>query len=297
MSDTCPACLATVSRLLSSQKWTFAGERYCLVECEGCGSARTCPLPDDGVLKRLYETSFDYRWYRDHFPAKLEDSRIRLVEYKDLLGERVLDFGGGLGYFSQVAREAGYQSTTYDPFAANKPAAVSSTQWDTVVVLHVLEHTNDLDRLCREIRKLVLPGGRLILAVPNYSSRGYRKLGMQWVWAQPPLIHVHHLTAAGVTALLARHGFTDIRISYHDRWDANVDCDVDHAKLSRLFDAAWGLRPLGTFAGYRRLVAAVNSWRRFRGLAKTRGKDDPNNTGLSELQVTARVADVSCESR
>lgn len=273
---------------MDALEWKFDGITYHLALCDACGSASTDPLPDDAALARLYANAFDYRWYRDHFDAKLKDSRIRLDEYRSLLGRRVLDFGGGLGYFSQVAREAGYHSMTHDPFADR--SQTETAQWDTVVALHVLEHANDLDRICRQIRSYLAPGGHLILAVPNFSGRGYREQGMRWVWAQPPLIHIHHFTAIGLTTLLERHGFADIEVSYHERWDANNHCDVENARLSSCLDAAWGLRPLNALPPYRRVVAAFNSWRRFRGLSATKDRIEPNDIGMSEMQLSARLA-------
>lgn len=285
MNDPCPICFAKRSRLYSNEEWAIGGGPYRLALCDACGSSGTFPLPTDASLKKLYATSFDYRWYRDHFQAKLKDSRMRLEEYKELLGPRVLDFGGGLGYFSLAAREAGHQSATYDPFTTATP--VEKGAWDTVVALHVLEHANDLDRICDQIKELLVPGGRVIFAVPNFSGRGYREQGMRWVWAQPPLIHIFHFTAAGLFTLLSRHGFANIEVSYHERWDANMYCDVEHAERFNKWDSAWGIRPFNFFPPYRKLIAYLNSRRRFRGLAESLRHYDSASDIFSELQVTA----------
>lgn len=236
-------------------------------------------------MRAIYGTLFDYRWYRDHFDAKLRDCRMRVEEYRALLGQRVLDFGGGVGYFSQALREVGLESTTYDPYLSE--AAPARNSWDSVVALHVLEHSNNLDQTVSEMKKWLAPGGRLILAVPNFSGLGYRELGMRWVWAQPPLIHVFHLTADGLIALLSRHGFEDIRTSYHERWDANAYCDVDHAEEFRRWDSLWGLRPFKFFALYRKSIARINAARRFAGLEKSLHRLDAFPADHAELQVTA----------
>lgn len=281
----CPVCLGQHCVSFGEQRWLVFEKSYRLTRCASCLSAFTVPLPDDATLQRVYRSSFDFRWYRDHFPAKLKDCRVRLDEYKNLLGQRVLDFGGGVGYFSQAAREAGYQSLTYDPFTAIAP--VEKGAWDTVVALHVLEHANDPDRMCQQFKELLAPGGRIVLAVPNFSGRGYQEQGMRWVWAQPPLIHIFHFTAAGLAALLSRHGFDDIQISYHERWDANIYCDEEHAEQFRKRDAVWGIRPFKFFPPYRRLIAYLNSRRRFQGLVQALRNYDPSSDIYSELQITA----------
>jgi SAM-dependent methyltransferase len=267
MLQFCPVCNSEKTRQDDDPSWTDQSIKYLLLNCEACGSAHTYPMPSDARLQELYSCSFDYQWYRDHFHGKLQDCKIRINELKDILGKRVLDFGGGIGYFSQAAREAGYESLTYDPFASD--TKIPDGKWDTIVALHVLEHANDLDRIFELFKKLLNPDGKLIIAVPNYSGFGYRDLKMQWVWAQPPLIHIFHFTDAGLAALASRHGFSKIKISFHERWDANFYADVLHAESFRKRDAWWGYPVLRSIPGYRKTVAFINTWLRFRSLRKS----------------------------
>ena len=284
----CPVCLSKATEEFSSQSWLVGASTYRLKKCQTCGSVFTWPRPPDAVLRAIYGTSFDYQWYRDHFDAKLQDCRGRVKEYLPLLGQRVLDFGGGVGYLSQALREVGLESATYDPYLSEVVPA--RTAWDSVVALHVLEHSNDLDRTMSAMREWLAPGGRLIVAVPNFSGLGYREQGMHWVWAQPPLVHLLHFTATGLCALLKRHGFVDIDVSYHERWDANLYCDLSHAEEFRRRDTLWGLRPFKSIPVYRRWVARRNAKRRFEGLAIALKDFDPSKEIYSELQVTARSA-------
>ena len=286
-SQRCPVCLGAETGPYSTDRWAIDGKEYRLLRCGACGCVHTFPLPGDSVLERLYRTSFDYRWYQDHYDAKLRDCRIRVREYGPRLGKRVLDFGGGMGYFSKAAAENGLQSVTYDPFvSAQQPAG---KDWDCVVALHVLEHSNDLDRTLAQIKDLLAPGGRIILAVPNFESLGYRKLGMRWTWAQPPLVHVFHFTAAGLLALLRRHGFGDLEPSYHERWDANISSDVEQVERFRWLDRHWGIPFLNRSAIYRRWIARRNSRYRFDALAHTLGRSAVDRSDLSELQIVGTL--------
>lgn len=284
MINTCPVCTFPKSKSYSTQQWTDQGVEYCLLVCENCGSARSAPLPTDERLQNLYSSSFDYRWYQDHYDAKLRDCRIRIQEYGSRLGKRVLDFGGGVGYFSKAAIEAGLESVTYDPYVS--AVLPDNNHWDSVVALHVLEHSNDLDRTVSQIKNLLAPGGRVILAVPNATGLGYQKLGMRWVWAQPPLVHVFHFTAVGLRALLARHGFGSLEVSYHERWDANLYCDVEQVEDFRNLDADWGRLPFSVFQPYRRWIARRNTKRRFAGLEKSLSTHDSESDDYAELQLT-----------
>jgi SAM-dependent methyltransferase len=201
------------------------------------------------------------------------------------LGHNVLDFGGGVGYFSQAAREAGFHSITFDPFSDFNDHP-EHRHWDSIVALHVLEHANNLDRICQSFNQILSLGGNLILAVPNFAGRGYRELGMHWVWAQPPLIHIHHFTPQSLISLLTRHGFGKFQVSFHERWDANNFADVDHAARFRRFDSLWSIRGLNKFRPFRSAVAAINTARRFAALAHSHPLQPED---ASEIQISATL--------
>jgi SAM-dependent methyltransferase len=284
----CHVCRKGRAVLKDQEVWNLDGIMYRLAECQFCGSAFTTPLPTNKVLKELYARGFDFRWYRDHLWAKKKDASIRYNEYKPLLGASVLDFGGGFGYFSSVCRSRGHPSVTYDPYAPSA-GTVAGSKFDTVVALHVLEHGNDIDSLILQMRAFLKPAGTLILAVPNYKGAGYRRRGMRWVWAQPPLVHIHHFTAEGLTALLSRRGFGELNVSYHERWDANLYCDCDEANDFEKWDGMWGRKPYNGYKVYRRLIAIYNSARRFRGLMRAVRLIHLSDESLSELQITAKL--------
>jgi len=244
-------------------------------------------MPDDTVLARVYSECFDYRWYQDHYGAKLRDCRDRIDEYRPVLGRRVLDFGGGVGYLSAVLRDEGYESVTYDPFCRKDDQTVGL--WDTVIALHVIEHANDPDRTLGEMKRLLAPGGNLILAVPNAAGRGYRERGMDWVWAQPPLIHTLHFTAAGLSALLERHGFAVESVTFAERWDANLCTDLERVTFHSMLDQAWSRQPWHGYPLYRKGCAMISSLLRSQGLRRARHGYNQVNTDYSELQIFARL--------
>jgi SAM-dependent methyltransferase len=166
----------------------------------------------------------------------------------------------------------------------------STGTWDSVVASHVLEHSNEPESTVLNMKRLLRPGGRLILAVPNYAGRGYRELGMNWVWAQPPVIHVFHFTADGLTALLTRCGFKNVGVSFHERWDANTEADINHAERFRQMDGAWRIHQRSNSLRAslkRRLVVYRNSRARFMALKRSWHSLDTSNRELAELQVVA----------
>lgn len=286
----CRVCGERPTIVRDGEQWVVDGTTYRLAECPLCCCVCTAPLPTDTVLNQLYANGFDYRWYRDHLWAKKRDARIRYKEYESQLGASVLDFGGGLGYFSAICRRNGRTSVTYDPFAQGGDYAETSRKFDTVVALHMLEHSNDVCTSILQMRSLLKTGGTLILAVPNYKGNGYRHRGMRWVWAQPPLIHVYHFTADGLIRILSRYGFSEFSVSYHERWDANLYCDLDNAPRFERLDGMWARQPYSRFSVYRKAVAALNSLRRFFWLQRFAADRNVSDDSLSELQITAKLS-------
>lgn len=98
-------------------------------------------------------------------------------------GETVLDVGCGFGYFLERAREkAEVMGIDGSPHAQARceakgiPFRLGSIQdhaedlearFDTVCAFHVLEHVYDVGTFLRSIVRVIKPGGRLIVAVPN----------------------------------------------------------------------------------------------------------------------------------
>lgn len=283
----CPVCLVGETLPYSEQQWSVWGDGYRLHSCEACHSISTFPLPSNDVLSRLYAESFDYRWYQDHYWAKLRDCRERIREYQSFLGRKVLDFGGGVGYMSAALREAGYESVTYDPFCREDDKVEGN--WDTVIALHVLEHANDPDHTIAQMKSMLSSSGKLIVAVPNAGGIGYRELGMSWVWAQPPVLHILHFTSEGLITILERNGFKVEDVRYSERWDANLYCDFEQVGRFRKLDALWGRQPYTRFKLYRKFCALLVSAIRYNGLQKVlRGKQQ-SCVDFSELQIVARM--------
>ena len=280
---TCPLCYSRELVSYDEVTWNDGNDAYIIKGCSECGSAFTCPLPTDNFLINFYHNSFNYAWYEDHLYAKRKDSRIRFSEYKDFLGKSTLDYGGGLGYFSQTCRDNGIDSITYDPY---KTESLGPKKWDSVVALHALEHSNNPDKFIGDIHSKLNDGGKLILAVPNFEGMGYKTYKMDWVWAQPPFLHIFHLTSDGISKLLRRNGFVNIEVSYHERWDANNYADVINRLKYAKRDALWAHKWVNKFKIFRKIIATINSILREIALNKAK-KIRGKKIDYSELQIIA----------
>ena len=105
---------------------------------------------------------------------------------------------------------------------------------DIVIVSEVIEHLVDTDTVLAEARRVLVPGGSLLLSTPNlaawYNRAGllfgmqpvFTEVSLQGIYGRPGrevVGHLHVFTRRALAELLAAHGFEAVRIvgaPYHD---------------------------------------------------------------------------------
>ena len=88
-------------------------------------------------------------------------------------------------------------------------AAYPSSYFDQVLIWHVLEHLQQPRETLEEVRRILRPGGRLVVAVPNLASRQAVWSGAAWFHLDLPR-HLHHFPLAALRRLLDETGFEPI---------------------------------------------------------------------------------------
>ncbi len=91
---------------------------------------------------------------------------------------------------------------------AHDLGALSAASFDMVLCNSMLEHDPEFWRSLAEMRRMVRPGGYLLLGVPSYGAMGVGRVGLRQRLAARLLGHpVAALQAASLT--LGFHGFPD----------------------------------------------------------------------------------------
>ncbi len=142
---------------------------------------------------------------------------------------RLIDAGAGRGRFVAAARAAGYEALGIEPSlrdvdpalmraralraATIADAAVPDGSADIVTLWHVLEHLEDPAGALTALHAWLVPGGTLLVGVPNFGSVQRRLAGDRWYHLDLPRHRVHY-TVAGVSALLRASGFEVIEVRH-----------------------------------------------------------------------------------
>ncbi|HEV2759305.1 MAG TPA: class I SAM-dependent methyltransferase, partial [Acidimicrobiales bacterium] len=184
-----------------------------------------------------------YRGYRPDGAAVRLDHRVR--QALDLVppGARLLDLGAGDGYVTArlAAASGATLAVSVDvgapaPLVSHDrpvsqvtarlpgPLPFLSGAFDVVVTLETIEHVLDPDFLLQEARRVLAPGGSLILSTPRLDS--FLVVGSLLLGVQPPGVecssrrrygspfgeqrpsgHVHLFTRRALAEALAANGF------------------------------------------------------------------------------------------
>lgn len=166
----------------------------------------------------------DRRLERERY---LADMQAELSFINALPAGRMLDVGCGLGFLlSGVAAGWERHGVEISAFAAGhavphgrifpgrlEDAAYPGGHFDLVVLYHVIEHVHDPLALLKEIRRVLKPGGWLILGTPDFDSGAARRFGANYRLLHD-ITHISLFSNESMHRFLRDHGFCIERVEY-----------------------------------------------------------------------------------
>ncbi len=175
------------------------------VTCTECGLVRNDPLPREEELEALAEYWSECHHLQEDKLRRQFDPEVQRMAYGRVLGElkpyrssgRLLEIGCAAGSFLDAATRDGWRPTgvelsksaaTYarEQRGLDVRAGTLSTvdlgneRFDAAVMLDVIEHVYDPAQLLREVHRVLVPGGALLVMTPNVRSLGARVLRSDW---------------------------------------------------------------------------------------------------------------------
>ncbi len=184
-------------------------------ECGFCGSATTDPLPDAASLDAAYG---EWYWPKSgkRFgligDAMLRRSRAAMANRIDEIAPPgpVLDVGAGEGTLIDALKARGREASGLERLPTREdivdlPLTEVEGRYAAIVFWHSLEHLPDSGAVLKAASERLVPGGVVIVAVPDLSSRQARLFGDRWLHLDLPR-HLVHLTTASLSAGMERNG-------------------------------------------------------------------------------------------
>jgi len=162
-------------------------------------------------------------------PPDFELRRAFLLEHVRR-GDHALDLGCGAGEFTAALDEAGAQPVGVDVAEAalarararhpqldfrlvpvEGPLPFADNAFDLVWASEVIEHVADTARWLSEARRVLAPGGRMLLSTPAHGRLRVALGGIER-FSEPLGDHLHLYTARSLRTLLSEFGFVEISV-------------------------------------------------------------------------------------
>ncbi len=239
----CPFCSApNIRKKFSVKDDTVSGQHFDVYECMSCTGAFTQNIPTQEEVGQYYAsaTYVSHSETKEGLVNKLYHAvRSRTLHQKrkmiqQLTGKAkgsLLDVGCGTGAFLHKMLEAGWDATGLEPDETARKNAfdlyqvqplpspeifnLPDQQYDAITMWHVLEHVHQLHEYIDQLKKLIKPSGKIVIAVPNYTSDDANHYGKYWAAYDVPR-HLYHFSPASMKALMLQHGMRVVQ--YKPMW-------------------------------------------------------------------------------
>jgi SAM-dependent methyltransferase len=266
--DHCLCCgSAAISKVLTCTDYTVSHEQFDIWKCIACTFRFTQNVPSVSYIGSYYQSP-DYVSHSDSKKGLVNRlyhlvRNFTLVRKKKLVqkvtGVRqgvLLDIGAGTGAFANTMQTEGWTVTGLEPdkTARNNAATnyhlnlaeleelnnLAGESFDAITMWHVLEHVHDLHGYLERFFDILKPDGRLIVAVPNYTSYDATVYKDYWAAYDVPR-HLYHFSPKSIEVLIERKGFMleSIQPMWFDSFYVSMLSEKNKHGKNNLVNAVW----------------------------------------------------------
>jgi SAM-dependent methyltransferase len=207
-------------------------KEFGLSKCSSCGFIFTADPPSESEIGHYYESD-EYISHSDSGRSVLDKTyrfvrKIMLTRKRKLViaGSRtakgnILDIGCGTGHFLNAMKMSGWKTTGVEINKKARDHAIKAfgldvvppeslgslrdKDYDCITLWHVLEHFHQPFIYLSEIRRLLKPGGTVLIALPNSDSFDADHYGKNWAAYDVPR-HLWHFSPVTFTLFAEKAG-------------------------------------------------------------------------------------------
>jgi len=230
----CPVCNSTeIHKVLEAKDYTVSQDSFEIWHCKLCNFRFTQHIPNASNIGPYYQSA-NYVSHSDtqeglihkiyHF-VRTYTLKQKLGLIKKALGKStgdLLDVGAGTGAFAKTMKDAGFTVTGLEPDETARKNALDkngltllspenlyqfpANSFDVITMWHVLEHVHDLHGYLEKYHAILRQDGKLIIAVPNYTSYDAQVYQQYWAAYDVPR-HLYHFSPESMATLAKKKGF------------------------------------------------------------------------------------------
>ncbi len=230
----CPVCNHSKPQIaIESQDFSLTQESFTILHCSHCSVRFTSPLPSQEAIGTYYKfieyishTDVKEGWMNRLYHTVRTKTLAQKTKWVQSLftGHKghLLDIGAGTGAFVHAMKQKGWKVTGLEPDASTRDKAFENykihlqstasihelpqNEFEVISMWHVLEHVHALKPYLSQCFKSLKQNGRLIIAVPNYTSFDAKYYKKYWAAYDLPR-HLYHFSPKSMATLLNELGF------------------------------------------------------------------------------------------
>jgi 2-polyprenyl-3-methyl-5-hydroxy-6-metoxy-1,4-benzoquinol methylase len=227
--------------LLTVKDHSVSKENFVIWQCRNCSLRFTQDVPDEGSIGSYYQSA-DYISHTNTSKGLLNklyqrvrkitlEQKASFITSKTRPQGNLLDVGAGIGAFADTMKKRGWKVTGIEPDEGAREQARKLFQielqtpdsldqlprksFDAITLWHVMEHVHSLHNYVETMKELLSKGGRIFIAVPNYTSLDSDIYKTWWAAYDVPR-HLYHFSPKSVSKLVEQHG---LKVSsMHPMW-------------------------------------------------------------------------------
>jgi SAM-dependent methyltransferase len=240
----CPNCNSKNLRSYITAKDRHYGNKgeFSTAICKDCGLVFMNPMPNNSELAGFYPPA---TYYSFHESIQNQQSAFKQKLFKLLCINfpthdpkfsspgRIVDIGCGNGYSlvpykntgwevygvepSTVAAQIGNESGLNIFCGTLDEAQFPDNHFDYIRSNHSFEHINNPNETLVEMKRVLKPGGKIFIGVPNIGGAIPKLFKAYWYYLGLP-VHTFNYNPTTLSEMLTKHGFLVEKVYHNSTW-------------------------------------------------------------------------------